>query len=281
MSFVVFWKSNFFSERAEISLSQYCEDVNRCRGVIHEPMFLWLLTDIAYGMNFVHALGVIHRDMNLGNFLITSEFVVKVSDFGCGRVLEPDLMKSYSVKGAEFFHAPEVALGFYDQSIDVWAFGVVAYQILVKSHGISELPPLSPNMDDWFEVPASDWLQLRDSLGKIKMESFARIRRNAIDTAGETVGKTEFNRYSYKSCAPLLTKCLSVVPASRPKFDEILGELANLSNTTYTMLRPKTLDPLLTVFFSLASFLLSPSSFPLPFSFPSTTKRFLDLIVGY
>lgn len=38
-----------------------------------------IMMDICLGMNYIHLCGIVHRDMNLGNFLISNDgFVVKV-----------------------------------------------------------------------------------------------------------------------------------------------------------------------------------------------------------
>jgi len=46
-----------------------------------------LCTDCCMGMNFLHLKGYLHRDMNLGNFLLSSDWTLKISDFGTAEYL--------------------------------------------------------------------------------------------------------------------------------------------------------------------------------------------------
>jgi serine/threonine protein kinase len=48
------------------------------------PILLSILFDISMGMQFIHSQEIIHRDMSLGNFLISRDFVVQVQIFGIG-----------------------------------------------------------------------------------------------------------------------------------------------------------------------------------------------------
>ena len=76
----------------------------------------------------VHELGVMHRDLKPENVFLDENFEIKIADLGFARASN-DLEKTLSI-GSPIFMAPELMMdnGGYDQSIDVYAFGVLLYR---------------------------------------------------------------------------------------------------------------------------------------------------------
>ncbi len=94
------------------------------------------------GLSASHALGVVHRDLKPDNiYLVHREGcapIVKLLDFGLCRGTENTgndeltLTRVGTVVGTPEYMAPEQASGYrtFDARIDVWAVGVVLYEIL-------------------------------------------------------------------------------------------------------------------------------------------------------
>ena len=93
-------------------------------------------------MRDVHSAGLIHRDLKLENILLDEKNHVKLSDFGFSTLIESESMISRSrITGTLKYMAPELILEKtdYDEKVDVYAFGVVVYLIVMNG----EFPKIS------------------------------------------------------------------------------------------------------------------------------------------
>src|SRR5712691_1380313 len=92
-----------------------------------------LLDQIAAGLDYAHARGVIHRDIKPGNVLMTDDGRAVLADFGLAWLLEgAQLTLTGGVIGTPEYMSPEQAAGNpIDHRSDVYALGVVLYEMLV------------------------------------------------------------------------------------------------------------------------------------------------------
>jgi beta-lactam-binding protein with PASTA domain/predicted Ser/Thr protein kinase len=89
--------------------------------------------DIAAGLGYAHAHGVIHRDVKPGNVLVTTEGTAKVTDFGIARGHNSDvsLTQTGAVMGTATYFSPEQAQGEHiDARSDIYSLAVVLYEMV-------------------------------------------------------------------------------------------------------------------------------------------------------
>ncbi|XP_049847926.1 probable serine/threonine-protein kinase kinX isoform X2 [Schistocerca gregaria] len=90
---------------------------------------IWkILRDVAAGIEYLHGLDLIHRDVKPSNILLSrSTFQAKLCDFGLARKFEAGNNSSMTDAGTSPYKAPEVnyGLGRYDRSVDIFSLGRV------------------------------------------------------------------------------------------------------------------------------------------------------------
>ncbi len=168
------------------------------------------------GVNHAHQRGVIHRDLKPQNILVAEvdgEWQPKVIDFGLAKVIEGDAPSSVqthagAVLGTPAYMSPEQvcgAIGDVDTRTDVYALGVILYELLASTlpfvslrdgaAGLAELqrlivasePPLASVRAAQSGMPYArslrgdlDWI-LRKAMAKEARERYASVTDLAAD----------------------------------------------------------------------------------------------------
>ncbi|KNC52939.1 STE/STE11/CDC15 protein kinase [Thecamonas trahens ATCC 50062] len=84
-------------------------------GTLPEPLVAFFIAQVVEGLAFLHAVGVLHRDIKGANILLTKEGVVKLTDFGIASSAALDASMHSDVLrqmvGTPCYIAPEVIAG--------------------------------------------------------------------------------------------------------------------------------------------------------------------------
>jgi serine/threonine protein kinase len=105
-----------------------------------------LLLPIAEALRSAHADGIIHRDIKPTNILLTHSGEPMLTDFGIAKVIESEQLTSLTgtglAVGTPDYMAPEQWQGNTSQSSDIYALGVVLYEMITGKRPYSADTPI-------------------------------------------------------------------------------------------------------------------------------------------
>jgi serine/threonine protein kinase len=183
------------------------EDLSQriARGAIPITEALSTAKQIAEALEAAHEQGVIHRDLKPANIKVREDGTVKVLDFGLAKAMEPTGARSSNVSesptittpamtqagmilGSAAYMSPEQAKGrAADRRSDVWAFGVVLYEMLTgqrafKGEDVSDtLAFILTREPDWTALPADTPPLIR----RLLRRCLEKERKRRLDSAAD------------------------------------------------------------------------------------------------
>ena len=101
-------------------------------GMPVEKALSWFF-GMAAGVAYLHDHGIVHRDLKPGN-IFSDEGRVEIGDYGLSKFISCSRRSGHTESvGTVHYMAPEVANGRYGKEIDVYALGVILFEMLTGS----------------------------------------------------------------------------------------------------------------------------------------------------
>ncbi|CAJ2630670.1 unnamed protein product [Trifolium pratense] len=184
-------------------------------GLLPWSIRIKIAIETATALAYLHASGIIHRDVKTNNILLDDNFGVKVADFGLSRLFPEDATHvSTAPQGTPGYLDPEYHQ-FYQltSKSDVYSFGVVLIELISSK-------------------PAVDINRSREEINLSTLAT-RKIQESAIDELVDPClgfhSDDEVNRMIV-SVAELAFQCLQRDKELRPSMEEVLDELRRIES---------------------------------------------------
>ena len=117
------------------------------QGKLEERHILKVADGVLTALEVSHKAGIVHRDIQPANIMISGGGTVKVMDFGIARAVSDatgNLEQTTSILGTALYISPEQAKGEEpDTRTDLYSLGVVMYELLAGSPPFTSESPVS------------------------------------------------------------------------------------------------------------------------------------------
>ncbi|XP_012277522.1 cyclin-dependent kinase 20 [Orussus abietinus] len=183
------------------------------------------------GVAYMHANKIMHRDLKPANLLVNSEGILKIADFGLGRLMWEDNTHPYSHQVAtRWYRAPELLYGarFYTSAIDMWSVGCIFGEMLNNSPlfpGETDIEQLaivlrhlgSPTPESWPELstlpdynkitfPYHKGLLWEQIVPDAHQEAINLVKQLLVYNSAKRLPAREALHHAYFHCMPFAAK---------------------------------------------------------------------------
>ncbi|KAK8865515.1 hypothetical protein M9Y10_011071 [Tritrichomonas musculus] len=162
LKFIGYSPVNFENEPKPTIVTEFLSN-GSLQNVINDPSKypLWndttrliIISGIIAGMAYLHENSILHNDLKPSNILLDDDLHPKIADFGLSQTSKNDdndndndddesSSKSSNVKGTPSYIAPEIWNNQdYSNASDVYAFGILLYEIVFLKKAFAKLKPL-------------------------------------------------------------------------------------------------------------------------------------------
>jgi len=114
-----------------------------------------MLSQIASALQCAHEHGILHRDIKPSNILLSDDHYAYLADFGLAKAMDGSGSVTYTgvLMGTPEYMAPELADGHASISSDMYALGILLYQMVTGQLPFTGDTPLAVYMRQMHEQP--------------------------------------------------------------------------------------------------------------------------------
>lgn len=162
--------------------------------------------EIAKGLSYLHDRGIVHRDLKPGNIFFDDGYV-KIGDYGLSKFISISRHSAQTASvGTVHYMAPEIGSGNYSRGVDIYALGVMLYEMLLGKVPFEGSTMAEVLMKHLTAQPELD--ELHGPFGKVIRKALEKDPKDRYQTAEEMLDDLLSGEEIQRSLAGFSTKSL-------------------------------------------------------------------------
>ena len=110
-------------------LRSYINNFKKQNKKIPESIIRNIIIELSNGIKEIHSKNVIHRDLKPENIFISTDYLIKIGDFGISKILD-GTNYAQTFAGTYKYMAPEIInYNKYSKKVDIWSLGCIIYEL--------------------------------------------------------------------------------------------------------------------------------------------------------
>jgi len=163
------------------------------RGALAPQEAFDVTIQVAEGLQAIHDVGVVHRDLKTSNVMLDQASVVRLMDFGIAKQLgleaSPAATAVGHILGTPEYMSPEQARGAkIDFRSDIYAVGVIVYEVFtghVPFHGITPIATLFKQLEEPLRIEGLEADLIPPAVAPVLREAMAKEASKRYQSARE------------------------------------------------------------------------------------------------
>lgn len=198
---------------------------------------------ILSGVEYLHGLGLAHRDLKLDNCVINEKGIVKLIDFGAAVVFSypfsKTLVEASGIVGSDPYLAPEVCIfAKYDpRPVDIWSVAIIFACMILKKFPW-KIPKLKDNSFKLFcsgrdcdslsslvtRTPDPPSYDHSESSSTTNASPGKKPTNNPADPSNPNIGPQRLYHSLPEECQHIISRMVDLAPACRASIEEVMED---------------------------------------------------------
>jgi serine/threonine protein kinase len=191
-----------------------------------EQKAAFFMREIAKGLSYLHDCGIVHRDLKPSNIFYEDGYV-KIGDYGLSKAISASVHSGQTITvGTVHYMAPEIGSGCYDRSIDIYAMGIILYEMLtgqVPYFGSSPAEILMKHITaepDLTGISDPFATAIRKSLTKDPKQRYQTVQEMVEGIFGSEHVRNSVSQFSPESLSMVAAKAAEKLQAERKEAEK-------------------------------------------------------------
>lgn len=181
------------------------------------------------GVEYLHGMGLAHRDLKLDNLVVDEHGIVKIIDFGSAFVFrypfEEDVQEATGIVGSDPYLSPEVCTQtrYQPEAADIWSCAIIFCCMWLRRFPWKS-PRLTDNSFKNFSAPDANAAALCELPNLAEAQTESQQSANASDQVRPVRGPWRLLRLLPRESRAVLKGMLQMDPANRFRMQDIVAD---------------------------------------------------------